>query len=370
MAKRRARRRKVNGGVQRRRKPAGLPPGTPIYTGSLSDVGVTVDVMEWRDDTLVEVRCTDLSQLAAHRDTDPVTWISVTGLHDVALVQRVCETFGVHPLAVEDIVSTSSRAKFEEYPDHLYIVIKMLWPGDAEGEDSGVGRVISDHASVLVGHRTVITFQERPSPILDPIRRRIREAVGRLRTSGPDYLAYALLDTIVDHYFLVLDDLRARAEALEDALLNGTNDGDLSAVYELRRELVFLRKQLWPLRDGMLQLLRHEGPHLSEATRPFLRDLVDHVQQAADTVDMYRDMVKGMIDLQMNLITSNTNDVMVHLTVIATIFIPLTFIVGVYGMNFTHMPELEWRFGYLGVWVVMVSVAGGMLAWFRRRGWL
>lgn len=384
--KRRPRKRgRRKGSVAQLPKPVGLPPGTAIYTGTLSTVGPHVEILDFDEAALRRLPTEELAAHARKTDRTSVTWVNVTGLHRVDLVQEVCRIFGVHPLVEEDVVSIRTRPKVEDYPEQTYIVVKMLRIADDE-DDSGarVGRVAAEHTSIIVGANYVLTFQERDSDVFEPIRRRIglpvgnsrassvpqpRNRDGRMRAAGADYLAYALLDAIVDHYYVVLDDLRERAEALEDDLLDGEPDVDMSRIHELRRELVFLRKQVWPLRDAVQVLNRVQTSQFTAHTRPFLRDLLDHVHQVVEAIEMYREMVMGMVDLRFHLVSTRLNEVMRTLTIIATIFIPLTFIVGVYGMNFAYMPELAWRWGYPAVWALMIALALGMLVWFRRRGW-
>ena len=343
----------------------GLAPGTLIHVGEERDGPIVVRLTHYTPDAELEERViSDPAELLAYRDRAGVTWVDVTGIHDVDLVAEIGEVFGLHPLLLEDVVHARQRPKTEEYDDHLYLVLKML-RCEEEGE-----RVDVEQVSVIVGERYVITFQETPVDTFDQIRARLRERTRRIRKAGADYLAYALVDSIVDNYFTVLETIADRIEAAEDELIEAPDEDALTEIFRLKRTLVYLRRAVWPLRDAVGALVRGETRFVKKATLPFLRDLHDHALRAVDLIETYRDMVGGMVDIYMSSVSNRMNDVMRVLTVIATIFIPLTFIAGVYGMNFDHMPELHWPWGYYAVWGVMVAVAIALLMFFRRRRWL
>ncbi len=343
-----------------------MAPGSAVYTGQLIHEGLSIDVIDYAGDHLDEVVVHDIQTLGRLKHQSSVTWINVTGVHAVSAVQKVCELFDVHPLALEDIVGVGTRAKAEEYPDHVFIVAKMLTlVGTTELPD-----VLVEHLSIVIGPNYVLTFQERAGDVFEGVRQRLRGGRKRLREGGADYLGYALLDAVVDQAFLVVEGLTDAAERLEDEILRKTHDGHLARIYSLRRELMEAKRQLWPLREAVAGLIRADEVRIKPSTVPFLRDLQDNVLQLMDSVESVRDMLMGMVDLHMTNVSNRMNEVMRVLTVVGTLFIPLTFVVGVYGMNFEYMPELHWRWGYPAVWAVMVLTSVLLAFWFRRRGWM
>ncbi len=353
-------------------KKEGLPPGTTVYTGPLVEASVETTVFHYTKTGIKEFVPTDLAEVGACRAAGGITWVNVSGIHHVPTIETVCAAFGVHPLAVEDICNVGTRAKAEEYADHLYLVVKMLTlEKDAPGDETLGGSIHTEHTSIVIGKGYVLTFQEQhEGDVFDTVRRRLRDPRSRLRSFGADYLAYTLIDAVVDHYFSVLEWIGDKAEELEDAILARDDAKQLSRIYLLRRELTYFRKQVWPLRDGLSLLMRSDVGEISRDVRPFLRDVHDHVVQVVETIELYRELVLGLVDLHMTHVSNKMNEVMKLLTIISTIFIPLTFIAGVYGMNFEYMPELTWKYGYAGVWVVMLVAAGCMIGWFRHKRWL
>jgi magnesium transporter len=335
--------------------------------GEVRDESVSIAVFEYDRDHVREFVATDLSQLSESRASHRVTWVNVSGIHKVEIVEQVCKVFGVHPLAVEDICSTETRPKAEEYNDHLYLVVKMLTVDkDEQGE-----HIHAEHTSIVVGERFVLTFQEEhQGDVFDNVRKRLRDDRARIRALGADFLAYGLVDAIVDHYFAVLEWVGDRAEVLEEVVLARPMPNQLAMIYWLRRELTFFRKQVWPLRDGLGLLMRSDSRKISAEVVPFLRDVHDHTVQVVESIELYREIVLGLVDLYMTTVSNRMNEVMKVLTVIATIFIPLTFVVGVYGMNFDYMPELHWHNGYYITWGVMGGVVLAMLAMFRYKHWI
>ena len=279
----------------------------------------------------------------------------------------VGEAFGLHRLALEDVLNVHQRPKIESYADHLFVVARMAeWCGHLETEQLGL----------FIGEDFVVTFQERPGDDFGPVRERLRGARGLLRKSGPDYLAYALLDAIVDRYFPVLEGYGERIEELEDEVLETPHPEDLRAVHAIRRDLLTLRRAVWPLRDALASLQREPHPLIAKETRLYLGDLYDHTVQVIDFVETHREITASLVEMHLASISNRLNEVMRVLTIIATIFIPLTFVVGVYGMNFDpdsspwNMPELRWRYGYPAVLVAMLAIVAGLLGWFRWRGWI
>ncbi|MGA1796130.1 MAG: magnesium/cobalt transporter CorA, partial [bacterium] len=264
----------------------------------------------------------------------------------------------------EDILNTNQRPKFEDFEHFIYVVLKML------SYDTEKQEIIAEQVSIVIGQNFVLSFQEREGDVFNPVRERIRNAKGRIRKMGADYLAYALLDAVVDNYFLILEALGEEVEELEEALVVNPTPQVLQAIHHLKRETIFLRKAVWPLREVIDSLGRRESPLIGKGTTLFLRDVYDHTIQIIDTAETFRDLIAGMLDIYLSSISNRMNNVMKVLTIIATIFIPLTFIAGIYGMNFKYMPELDWRWSYPLVWVVMVLVAVYMVMYFKDKGWL
>ncbi len=342
----------------------GLPPGTPTYTGEAPDHTIKVSVLDYSPDGLEESAAAGPEALARWRDSPTVTWVNVDGVHDVDTVRAVCDGFDVHPLVVEDLLNPGSRPKVEDYGDVIFVLTKMVQPGPEPGT------LDVEQVAVLLGPTWVLSFQERPGDVLDSIRKRIRAGTGRIRKMGADYLLHAILDAIVDTTFVVLagfDELilEIDAEALDEG------DADLvRAVHRTRGALGSLRRLVWPMRDATSELVRSEGRLIRRATVPFFRDLNDHVLQTVDLIDSYRDRLTSALELHLAVTSNRMNDVMRLLTIVSTLFIPLTFIAGIYGMNFQAMPELEWRWGYPAVWALMAGVTIALLLYFRRRRWI
>jgi magnesium transporter len=304
----------------------------------------------------------DVADLANAFEPDTVTWIDVDGLHNADLIGAVGKIFGIHPLLIEDILHTDQRPKVEQYPDYIFIVMQLLHWVDNQVE--------FEQLSLILGDSFVLTFQETNEDPFGPIRQRLQDPPGRLRRSGADYLAYSLLDVVVDNYFLILEELGEKIEALENRLVRDPSEDLLEPIYRLKREMLHLRRSVWPLREVVAGLQRGESSHFEESTLVYLRDVYDHIIQVIDTVETYRDIASSLIDIYLTGVSNRMNEVMKVLTVISTIFIPLTFITGLYGMNFAYMPELGWRWGYPVVWGIIVLISVVMLIYFRRRDWL
>jgi magnesium transporter len=340
----------------------GLPPGTMVFVGKRRVAESVITVLDYDAEHCAETVLPDPEACRAYLGRDTVTWINVTGLHDTALLAELGGIFSIHPLALEDIVNTGQRPKLETYGDTLFLVLKMLYRG-------ADGAVAVEQVSFLLGRTFVLSFQELEGDVFGRIRDRIRTSGGRIRRMGSDYLAYCLLDAIVDHYFVLIEDLQERIEVLQDAVLERCDSEVLQAIHALKREMIVLRRNLWPLREVVSGLERDESGLLGGAIAPYLRDVYEHTIQVLDTIDAFRDTLTGVLDMYMSMVSNRMNDVMKTLTVIATIFIPLTFIAGVYGMNFRHMPELEWRFGYAAALGIMALTGLAMALHFKRKRW-
>ncbi len=348
----------------KRSRKAGLPPGTPVHLGELKSEITRLTLLHYNEQRAVEQEFKTVPECLALRDTPGVSWINVTGLHEVELLAQFGSAFGLHPLVLEDILNTDQRPKLEDYGEYLYIVIKRL------GNDTPTNEISMEQISLILGHNLVISFLESDSGIFNTIKERILGKRGRICKLGADYLAYTLIDTVVDNYFAIFEKLGERIETLQDGLVSRPTSASLQTLQALKREMLFLRKSIWPLREVVSGLQRGDSPLIQKDTWLYLRDVYDHTIQVIDTIETYRDMLSGMMDIYLSSLSIRLNEVMKVLTIIATIFMPLTFIAGLYGMNFHHMPELGWRWGYPLVLLLMAAVAGAMLVFFRRKKWI
>ena len=341
-----------------------LPPGSLVHLGkkTLSEARMSVIVYSAAQSYSAEIK--HLDEVQAHRAPGLVCWLNITGLQDTALLEEVGERFNVHPLTLEDILNTNQRPKADFYEDYVYFVLKMI------RYDRETGRLDTEQVSLVLCEGMVITFQERPGDVLDHLRLRIESAKGRIRQQGADYLFYSIMDVIIDHYFLCLEDVGEEIERLETLAVERPDSSLAPSLQRIKRELMYLRKAVWPLREQITSLLRESHPLINEQTGPYLRDLYDHTIAIIDTVESFRDMTSGLLDLYLSSLSNRMNEVMKVLTIIATIFIPLTFIAGVYGMNFEYMPELHFRWAYPAILALCVIVAVAMLIFFRRKRWL
>lgn len=343
---------------------AGLPPGTLLHIGKKHASPVRLQLMDYGPDHLEERELNTAEECRPYRHTPSVSWINLDGLHRTQLLQQMGDVFNLHPLVQEDIVNTEHRPKLEDFGDYLFVVLKML------RFDAGQASIHTEQVSLVLGSGFVLSFQEQEGDVFDDVRQWLRENKGRLRTMGADYLAYALLDAVVDSYFAILENLGEQIELLEEELINRPSPDTLSRIHHFKREMILLRKAVWPLREIIGGLQRVGSPLIQDSTAIFLRDIHDHTIQIMDTIETFRDILSGLLDLYLSSISHRMNEVMKVLTVIATVFIPLTFVAGVYGMNFDYMPELHWRWSYPVLWLIMLGIAGGMMIYFRRKQWL
>ena len=347
--------------VSRSRK-TGQTPGTVTFTGSQKVESVTLDVIRYGADHVSEASELGLDGAFAAVEPGGVTWLNVNGLHDTAVIEQVGDRFDLHPLTVEDIVSVGQRPKLEAFDDYLFIVVRMLSLED--------GHLADEQISMVLSRDIVITFQERPGDILEPLRERIRKGKGRIRGMGADYLAYALLDIVVDHYFVVLEASSGLIDDIEGEVYADPRPEVMERISALKQDALHMRKAVWPVRDLMSALLREESALFTRQTQTYLRDAYDHVVQAIDALETLRETVGSLQDSYLSSLSFRMNEVMKVLTIIATIFIPLTFFAGIYGMNFEYMPELAWRWSYPVLWLLMILMTAGMVWWFRRKNWL
>ena len=342
---------------------AGLPPGTVVHIGERRTETPRITVFDYDQEHYEEHEFTAAEACLVFKDKPTVTWLNVSGIHDTKLLEKLGECYSIHPLVVEDICNTEQRPKLEDYDAYLFMVVKMLYHGDNE-------EIVTEQLSLIVGPNFVISFQEDGKDVFEPLRVRLRNGQARVRGQGPDYLAYSLIDAVVDQYFVILEKLGAEIEDVEEDLIRSPSSRALQSIHRLKREMIFLRKSVWPLREVISALQRRESSLVKDSTLVYLKDVYDHTIQVIDTLESYRDMVSGMLDTYLSSASNRLNEIMKMLTIIATIFIPLTFFAGVYGMNFRHLPELEWQWGYFTWWVGMIVIVIGMLGYFRHRRWL
>lgn len=349
----------------------GLAPGTLEYIGERRVEEVKITIHDYDDEHFESIEIDDIEECKPYLENPSKTWIRVWGLHDLEKLKSIWSYFNLHPLVQEDIVNTSQRPKVEEYEDNIFFILRMLrYTG---GEQN---RLDSEQISIVLGENYVLSFQESDTPHFAPVLERLKVVGSRLRRYGPDYLTYALIDTVVDYYFKVLIELGERMEIIEEELLENPTDDTFQKIHLVRREAIFFRKSVWPLRDVINSVIRDESRFIDESIKVYLRDVYDHMVQIIDNIENYRDMIMGMHDMYMSQVSNKMNEVMKVLTIIATIFIPITFIAGVYGMNFDpaaspyNMPELSWYWGYPAAWASMILVAAIMIFYFKRKDWL
>ena len=349
----------------KRSKKAGLPPGTLLHIGRERSGKTKITILDYDEAGYRERETDSVEECLPSKDRPTVTWINIDGVDSGELLEKMGECYGFHPLVLEDVMNTEQRPKMEDYSEYIYIVLKMLRYNDQNGG------TVSEQISLIVGPNFVFSFQEGiEGDVFGPVRDRIRSDKSRIRKMGADYLAYSLIDAIVDNYFSVLEKLGEKVELLEERIVSNPATETLQEIHFLKREMIFLRKAVWPLREVISAMQRGESPLVRESTKIYLRDIYDHTVQIIDTVETFRDMVSGMLDIYLSSLSNRMNAVMKVLTIIATIFMPLTFMAGIYGMNFKYMPELEWRLGYPMFWTVIFVIAVSMLIFFRKKDWL
>jgi magnesium transporter len=344
------------------RKPAGSPPGTVVYIGEEKAHKVTIHSVRFNGQELDERTDVSVTECVPPANGNGVVWYLVDGIHDVAILQKIGENFGLHPLVIEDIANTGQRPKIEDFDSYIFLTLKMITYEDEQ--------IRVEHVSLVMGSGFVISFLEDEGDVFDPVRARIRAGRGRIRKAPADYLLYALIDAIVDGYFEVLEELGDDIEEVEQEVVVRPSRDTLKSIHGLKRELIYTRRAVWPLREAVSVLVRDESHLVSDDTKVFLRDLYDHSIQVIDTVETLRDIVSGMLDVYLSSISNKMNEIMKVLTVMSSIFIPLTFVAGVYGMNFKYMPELESPWGYPLTLLGMAAVALGLLGLFRRWRWI
>lgn len=350
---------------ERRGSQIGLAPGSLVHVGEKKVEKVVIRVLAYNSEKLVERKLEKVEECLEFKDQSDLNfWINVDGLDRVDIIGKLGSYFNIHPLTLEDVLNTRQRPKTEDYDSYIYSVLKMILL-DKENKEITV-----DQVSIIIGPNYVLSFQEREGDVFDMVRERFKNPASRLRKSGVDYLAYGLIDAVIDNYFLILEHFGDKIEYLEEGLVLHPRPETLKTIQKYKRDMITLRKSIWPLRELINGLQRVESDLIKETTRVYLRDVYDHTIQVIDTVEDFRDILSSMVDIYLSSISFRMNEVMEVLTVIATIFIPLTFISGVYGMNFKYMPELNWRWGYPTVMFAMILLAVSMFIYFKKRKWV
>lgn len=350
--------------IQKRSRKAGLPPETLIYTGAKKTEAPNVQLFSYNATQFQEASGATLDECLPKKISDGVTWINLDGLQNVDLVKQIGQHFNIHPLVLEDILSTDQRPKIEEFDDYVFMVLKrVMWH-----EDKKIFSI--DQVSIVFGSNFLLSFQEDKNPLFTVIEDRLRKGQGHLRDRGSDYLAYILLDTVVDQFFVVLDNMGDQIELIEENIMQNPAPQTARTLYRLKRKMLMFRKAIWPVRELVSHLMQVNSKLVTPFVMPYIRDVYDHAMQVLDTTETFRDMLGGMLDIYLSSLANRTNDVMKVLTIIATIFIPLTFIASIYGMNFVYMPELHTKWGYPAVLCLMAVVAVIMLRYFRKKKWL
>ncbi|MCL5037856.1 MAG: magnesium/cobalt transporter CorA [Chloroflexi bacterium] len=347
-----------------RSKKTGLPPGSLVYTGDKKTESMKISIIDYDENGFEEKQVQTIEECLPYKNNGRVTWIDIDGLDNIDNVKKLGDCFGLHTLVLEDILTTDQRPKMEDFGDYIYMVLRMLY------YNKKTFRITSEQISIILKKDIVISFQEREGDLFDPVRERLRSAKGRIRKMGADFLAYSLLDAIVDNHFVILEDVGESLEDVEEELVMNPSVKTSIKIHTFKRDMIVLRKSIWPMRELINGIFRLESNLISSNIEIYFRDIYDHTIQIIETVESFRDMLSEMLDIYLSSISNRMNEIMKVLTIIATIFIPLTFIVGVYGMNFKYMPELEWRWSYPVLWLIMLSIGGFMFYNFKKNKWL
>ncbi|SHI57441.1 magnesium/cobalt transporter CorA [Algibacter luteus] len=346
------------------KKLVGQIPGSAIYTGEKSTLKLFIESFDYNKQQCKEKELRDVEESFGFKFSDTVTWLNINGLNHVAEIEKLGKHYELHPLVIEDIVNISQRPKIDEYENYLFVVLKMLYYDTDE-------KIVSEQVSFVLGNNYVLSFQESEGDVFDAVRDRIRQGKGRVRDMESDYLLYVLIDAIVDHYYSVIDTLSDKIENFETAIFSGHVDDDISQnIQNLKREILRVRKAIFPLREVINRIEKNDNKLIQPSTLTFYRDVYDHLIQVSENIDIYREMIWSLMDMYMTTISNKMNEVMKVLTIMASIFIPLTFIAGIYGMNFEYIPELQYRYSYFILWGVMVVLFISMLFYFKRKKWL
>ena len=343
---------------------AGLPPGTLIHIGKKRTGKARLGLIRYNSQTFEKFDDIQLDKCLELCKENTINWINVDGVHKVGIIEKLGNYFGIHPLVQEDIMNTSQRPKLDDYEKYLFIAFKMIY------FDKNKEKLEFEHISIIVGENFLISFQEIEGDVLAPIRKRLESSRGVIRKMGADYLAYSIMDAIVDNYFIILEELGDKIEDIEESLINNPSTDEAQNVHSLRKTILQVRRSVWPLREVINTLQRPGIQLINNSTQIYLRDLYDHTIQVIDAIENYREMLSGILDLYLSSVSNRMNEIMKVLTIIATIFIPLTFIAGIYGMNFKYMPELDWKWGYFASLFFMALISFLMVLYFKKKKWL
>lgn len=350
--------------IKKSKKEAGSAPGTLVLIGEKKTDKPIISSIDYSKTEIDKIEVLPQENLDQLRDSKNATWINIDGIHDLTLLKTLGDHFDIHPLTLEDVVNTGHRPKIEEFEKYVFIVLKMLRYSDEQQA------INAEQISLVFGKNFLISFQETPSDVFNPVRRRLMQSKGRIRHQKCDYLAYALIDAIVDNYFHIIEKIGERIERLEEQLIEDLETDSAKDIHTLKREVIYLRKQVWPIRDALNRLTKGEFDLVQDENYIYWSDIHDHIVQLLDTIDSYRDILSGLLNLHMSTVSNRMNEVMKLLTIMASIFIPITFIAGVYGMNFKNMPEIEWPWGYGFIWAVMIAIVLIMLILFKKKKWI
>lgn len=350
--------------IKKRTKKPGLSPGTLIHVGEKSIGAVSISLIDYDAHKLVEKKDATLKECLISLNSPSLTWINISGIHDSRTIETIGRHFGLHPLLLEDIMSSGQQSKLDNYKDTIYIVVRQLIYNNKKQD------VEDEQVSIILGKNFVISFLESHNNVFAPIYERLQNPKGRMRQRGSDYLCYALVDCLVDNYFLILEKVDDKLESLEGELFHNSTADTLKKMHHVKRELILLRKAVWPMREVISSFRRIDSPLIQDSTKLYIQDIYDHTIQAIDTIESLRDITSGMLDIYLSNLSQRMNEIMKVLTIVATIFVPLTFIASLYGMNFKHIPELDWEWGYYATLATMITIFFAMLYYFKRKQWL
>lgn len=349
---------------QKRKSKLGLAPGTLLFTGERKMEEVEFSILNYNENQVDDLIPKNIEEIISLVDNSKdILWINIDGIHDESIIESICSKLLVHKLTMEDILSVGQRPKIDEHDNYIHIVLNMFM---LEDDNS----IIDEQISFILHKNILLSFQEKSGDVFEGVRKRILEGKGLIRKKSSDYLLYALLDSVVDHYFVILEILGERIDALESELLENPSNETLAKLHKIRRESLELRRSVYPLREVISKFEKIDESILNPDVRVFIRDLYDHTIQVIDTIEVMRESAMALLDLYMNSVSNKMNEIMKVLTIMASIFIPLTFVAGIYGMNFEYMPELQWNYGYFGVWGIMILMVIGMLIYFKSKKWL
>lgn len=345
-------------------KQIGSAPGTLVHIGEHYTDKVKITMIEYSEDYYNEIEANTVEDCFEMAKSNTIKWVNVDGINDISIIEKIGIRLNLHPLLLEDILNTGQRSKMDDYEDNLFIVLKMIYYNEKEN------LIKSEQVSIVVKDNYLISFQEFSGDVFQNIRDRLKGGRRNIRKTGSDYLAYALMDAIVDSYFLILEKMGNKMDDIEERMMDNPSRDVLQEIYNIKRQMLFLRNSLWPLREVIGTMSRCESNIIKDTTGIYLRDVYDHCIQVIDTIETYQDIMSNMLDTYLSSISNKTNDVMKVLTIFSTIFIPLTFLAGIYGMNFKYIPELQWNYGYPIFWIVSIIIIIVMLCLFKKRKWL